>query len=220
MHIDVRATGLIEPRRLQAWSVERQKKNQAVVRKGMLAAAPQLKKLVRDAAASGLRIRRKVFLNVFRTKLWDKKPNELPALQLFADSRLVPWIGIHETGGTISGKMIIPLLDDGKRISRKKFSALLDSLRQQGNLFFKKDGNRTLVFAENLGKGGVSGLSQFKKATRSRTGAKRLKRGADVLIGVIVSNVTLVPRLHFAEAAKKGGAIVATEIRNAFEQIK
>jgi hypothetical protein len=76
----------------------------------------------------------------------------------------VPWIDLHETGGVISERMVIPLLPDGQRIARKDLLARLDA---GGFLFFKRDGDRTLIFAQvPKGRGAVAGLAKDRKSNR------------------------------------------------------
>jgi hypothetical protein len=48
---------------------------------------------------------------------------------LWLDSR-IPWLGLHEKGGTVSGNLLIPLLPG--RIDPSRFKAGIDSLMRPG----------------------------------------------------------------------------------------
>jgi hypothetical protein len=212
MEISLIGQGLLSPGQLQPFLLRTQLRNIKAVRAGMVSVTPRIKTLVRSNAERAFKVKRKSFLNIFTTKIWDKDKLRLPDFQVYASKR-VPWIGIHETGGTVTGNMIIPLLPD-KRISRKRFGAFLSELRAKGLLFFRKEGDRTLVFAESPDrKDSVRGLASFKKAQRAKTGAKTVKRGADVLIGIIVKRVQIPAKLHFKATARKAGPILATAIK-------
>ncbi len=218
MQLNVATTGLLNPAGLRAWTLAEQQRNQANVREGMLAAKPQLTALLRTAVKAAFTVRSKKFLNVFRARLWDRDKARFPALQLGA-SRAVPWIDIQETGGTIGGRMVIPLLPEGQRMGRKAFAQLLQQLTARGFIFYRKDGDRTLIFAEKpAGKDSIPGLAKFASAERARRGGKSLKRGSEVLIGVIVSRVQLRARLGFQAVAAHGAGIVAHEIQAAIER--
>src|SRR5690606_40346736 len=58
-------------------------------------------------------------------KVFDRKAKEFPALYIGSK---VPWLGIHERGGTIRGRMLVPLLPQHRRIGRKAFARVIDAL--------------------------------------------------------------------------------------------
>ncbi|MBK9443118.1 MAG: hypothetical protein IPN53_18265 [Comamonadaceae bacterium] len=67
------------------------------------------------AASFGSRFARRITAYVI-----DKDKSRLPAL--YVDSR-IPWVGMHEKGGVISAKMLIPLHG---RVGRKRFKAQIE----------------------------------------------------------------------------------------------
>jgi len=67
---------------------------------------PKLKQDVRSHVAGQMTVVKKSFVKGFTAKVLDKDKNRLPAL--YVGSR-IPWSGIHERGGSISGRMLIPL---------------------------------------------------------------------------------------------------------------
>lgn len=75
----------------------------------------------------------------------DKDKNLLPAL--YVGSRIL-WSGIHERGGSISGRMLIPLHG---RVGRKRFKAQIAELMRGGNAYFIKNAKGNIVLmAENI----------------------------------------------------------------------
>jgi hypothetical protein len=149
-----------------------------------------LKQEVRDHVSHELKVVKRAFLKSFSTTVYDRHPNRLPAL--YVGSR-VPWGGIHEYGGSISGKLLIPLY--GARMGPKTFKALITRLIAGGNAWFTKNSKgHTVLMAENIGEHDKL-LRNAKRRFRKAEGIKRLKRGADVPIAVLVPRVSLRQRL-------------------------
>jgi hypothetical protein len=155
---------------------------------------------VQRHAGQKLKLVRSNVARTFTTKLFDQKPNRLPALLIYSR---IPWMGMHETGGTINGKLLIPLHG---RVGRKTFNAQIKALRRGGNAYlvcFSKRVNGKVVrtkkgtvvlMAENQREYDRP-LSGFKRRFRQATGGGRLKRGADIPIAVLVSKVRMKKRL-------------------------
>jgi hypothetical protein len=96
---------------------------------------------------SGFNVARPAFLRSMHAKVLDRKRNQFPALYIGSK---IPWLGLHERGGTIRGRMRIPLLPEHQRIGRKAFRRVIDALMRSANAYFvEKDGKRILM-AENL----------------------------------------------------------------------
>ena len=132
---------------------------------------------------------KKSFLKGFTARVLAKEKNRLPAL--YVGSR-IPWSGMHEKGGMIAGRMLIPLHG---RVGRKRFKAQVAELMRSGNAYFIKNAKGHIVLmAENL-KEHDRPLAGFKRRYRKAEGVKRLKRGADIPIAVLVPKVVLKKRL-------------------------
>jgi hypothetical protein len=136
---------------------------------------------------------KKSFLKGFNAKVLDQDPNRLPAL--YVGSR-IPWSGMHERGGSISAKMLIPLHG---RVGRKKFRAQIAELMRGGNAYFIKNAKGNVVLmAENIKEHDrpLAGFKRrYRKSLGKADGVKRLKRGADIPIAVLVPRVVLKKRL-------------------------
>jgi hypothetical protein len=164
-----------------------QKLHQAVG-KVMRAEAKVIQASVRSHVSGQLKVVKKSFLKGFGAKVLDQDSNRLPGMVI--RSR-IPWAGMHEYGGTISGKMLIPI---NGRVGRKRFKAYVDELMRGGNAYFTKKNGKVILMAENI-KEHDRPLAGFKRRYRKAEGIKRLKRGADIPIAVLVSKVTLRKRL-------------------------
>jgi hypothetical protein len=158
------------------------------VGKAMRSEAKVIQASVRSHVSGQLKVVKKSFLKGFGAKVLDQDPNRLPGMVI--RSR-IPWAGMHEYGGTISGKMLIPI---NGRIGRKRFKAYVDELMRGGNAYFIKKNGKVILMAENI-KEHDRPLAGFKRRYRKAEGIKRLKRGADIPIAVLVSKVTLRKRL-------------------------
>lgn len=189
MKISIRIDSAAAQAQLRRWGGEyRDKVKKAVVR-AIRSEATEIKQEVREQVASQMAVVKTAFLKGFNAKVLDQDPNRLPAL--YVGSR-IPWSGIHERGGAISARMLIPLHG---RVGRKKFKAQIAELMRGGNAYFVKNAKGNIVLmAENI-KEHDRPLAGFKRRYRKADGVKRLKRGADIPIAVLVPRVVLKKRL-------------------------
>lgn len=197
MKIDLTASGLFDARQFNAWSTERRDAIRAALKRGM----PSGGREVRDAARTQMRgafnVKRSSFVSSMQAKVLDKKTDRLPALLVGSK---IPWLGLHEKGGTVSGNLLIPLLPG--RIGPKRFKAVVDGLLRSGNAFFVEKNGKVILMAENI-RENASQLTRFKRAERARTGAKQIKRGQEVPIAVLVKSVSLKRRLDLTGAVQR-----------------
>ena len=189
MKISIRIDSTAAQAQLRRWGGEFRDKVKMAVAKAMAKEAVEIKQDVREQVASQLTVVKKTFLKGFSASVIDKDPSRLPAL--YVGSR-IPWVGMHEKGGTISAKMLIPLHG---RVGRKRFKAQIAELMRGGNAYFIKNAKGNVVLmAENI-KEHDRPLAGFKRRYRKAEGIKRLKRGADIPIAVLVPRVMLKKRL-------------------------
>lgn len=185
LHIDSAAAQA----QLRRWGGEFRIKAKQAVARAMASQATEIKQDVRNHVAGQLSVVKKSFLKGFSTRIYDRDPNRLPALHIGAR---IPWAGIHESGGSIAGKMLIPLHG---RVGRKRFKAQIAELMRGGNAYFVKNAKGNIVLmAENI-KEHDRPLAGFKRRHRKASGVTRLKRGADIPIAVLVPKVVLRKRL-------------------------
>ena len=187
MKLSLTASGLLDLKRLDRWMPEKRRAIRKAVEAGMKTAGKEIADTARARMQSAFKVRRAGFVKSMRHKLYAGHPEKFPALLI--GSR-IPWLGIHVRGGTISGRMLIPLLPEHQRIGRKAFRRVIDGLMRYGNAFFIQKGGKAILMAENI-KENANELRRFKRAERSRTGAKSIKRGQAIPIAVLVPNVVL-----------------------------
>ena len=189
MRISVRIDSATAQAQLRRWGGEFRDKVKKAVERAIATEATDLRQDVRAHVAGQMAVVKKSFLKGFTAKVLAKDPNRLPAL--YVGSR-IPWSGIHERGGLIAGRMLIPLHG---RVGRKRFKAQIAELMRSGNAYFIKNAKGNIVLmAENI-KENDRPLAGFKRRYRKAEGIKRLKRGADVPIAVLVPKVVLNKRL-------------------------
>jgi hypothetical protein len=152
-------------------------------------------------------VKRNSFVSSMQAKVLDKKTDRLPALLIGSK---IPWLGLHEKGGTISGNLLIPLLPG--RIGPKRFKAVIDGLLRSGNAFFVEKNGKVILMAENI-RENASQLNRFKRAERGRTGAKQIKRGQEIPIAVLVKSVSLKRRLDLTGAVQRSLPRLASAIQ-------
>jgi hypothetical protein len=189
MKISIQIDSSAAQAQLRRWGGEFRDEVKKAVAMAMAKEATSIKQDVRDQVASQLAVVKKTFLKGFSAYVIDKDPSRLPAL--YVGSR-IPWAGMHERGGVISANMLIPLHG---RVGRKNFKAQIAELMRGGNAYFIKNAKGNVVLmAENI-KEHDRPLAGFKRRFRKAEGIKRLKRGADVPIAVLVPRVMLKKRL-------------------------
>ncbi|MEF9388620.1 DUF6441 family protein [Ralstonia solanacearum species complex bacterium KE056] len=189
MRISVRIDSAAAQAQLRRWAGEFRPKVKQAVAQAMAGAATELRQEMRDHVAGQMRVVKRSFLKGFTAKVLDRDPKRLPAL--YVGSR-VPWSAIHERGGVIAGRLLIPLYG---RVGRKRFKAQIAELMRGGNAYFVKNARGNVVLmAENIGEHDRP-LMGFKRRYRKTEGVKRIKRGADVPIAVLVPRVVLRKRL-------------------------
>lgn len=213
MRLSLTTTGLLDPRQLSAWSAERRRAIHAAVAKGMQTGGREVRDAARAEMRSAFTVKRNSFASSMGVKVFDKKPEQLPALRVGSK---IPWLGLHEKGGSVSGNLLIPLLPG--RIGPKRFRQIVDSLMRSGNAYFIKKNGRVLLMAENIKENG-SQLTRFKRAERGRTGAKQIKRGQEIPIAVLVKRVDLKRRLNLVGGVQRALPALAQAIQKELEKV-
>ena len=170
---------------------------------------------VRSRMNADFTVRKPAFVRSLRAKVYDRNPDKLPALLI--GSR-IPWLGIHVRGGTVSGRMLIPLLPEHQRMGRKAFRRVIDGLMRSGNAFFIQKNGKVILMAEAI-KENASELRRFKRAERQRTGSKSIKRGTEIPIAVLVPNVTLKRRFDLEGAVRGQLSVLARAIEKQLNKI-
>jgi hypothetical protein len=195
--IDLTASGLFDARQFNAWSTERRDAIRAALKRGMQSGGREVRDAARTQMRGAFNVKRSSIVSSMQAKVLDKKTDRLPALLVGSK---IPWLGLHEKGGTVSGNLLIPLLPG--RIGPKRFKAVVDGLLRSGNAFFVEKNGKVILMAENI-RENASQLTRFKRAERARTGAKQIKRGQEIPIAVLVKSVSLKRRLDLTGAVQR-----------------
>ena len=191
MKLSLTTSGLLDPKRLDSWIPEKRRAIRKAVEAGMKSAGKEIAQTVQARMQAAFKVRKVGFVRSMRHKLYAGSPEKFPALLIGSK---IPWLGIHMRGGTIAGRMLIPLLPEHQRLGRKAFRRVIDGLMRTGNAFFIQKNGKVILMAEAI-KENASELRRFKRAERGRSGAKSIKRGQEIPIAVLVPTVTLRARL-------------------------
>lgn len=208
LKISLTTSGLLDKRELADWTRSRREAIHKAVALGMRDSSRSLTDALRTRMQSDLAIRKPAFLRSMRAKVLDRDSTRLPAL--LVGSR-VSWLGVHVRGATLTGKMLIPLTESGRRMGRKAFARVIDTLMRSGNAWFIRKDGKVILMAENI-KENTSALTRFKRAERQRTGAKSIKRGQEIPIAVLVPRVTLKRRFDFDGTVRRAMPQLAQSI--------
>jgi hypothetical protein len=154
---------------------------------------------VRQDMRAGLKVRKAAFLKSMRAKVYNQRRDRFPALYIGSK---IPWLGLHEKGGAIGGRMLIPLLPQHQRIGRKAFRRVVDALMRSGNAFFIQRKGKAILMAENIRENDRA-LARFKPGERLRSGRKRLRRGQEIPIALLVDRVQLRARFDIESTVRR-----------------
>ena len=215
LKLSLTASGLLDKSTLDAWSKQKQAAIHKAVAAGMQTGGKVVADNVRSRMNADFTVRKPAFVRSLRAKVYDRNPDKLPALLI--GSR-IPWLGIHVRGGTVSGRMLIPLLPEHQRMGRKAFRRVIDGLMRTGNAFFIQKNGKVILMAESI-RENASELRRFKRAERQRTGSKSIKRGTEIPIAVLVPNVTLKRRFDLEDAVRGQLSVLARAIEKQLNKI-
>ena len=215
LKLSLTATGLLDKSKLDAWARQKQAAIHKAVAAGMQSGGKPMAEAVRSRMNADFTVRKAAFVRSLRAKVYDRNPDKLPALLIGSP---IPWLGIHVRGGTLTGRMLIPLLPEHQRIGRKAFRRVIDGLLRTGNAYFIQKSGKVILMAEVI-KENQSELRRFKRAERSRTGAKSIKRGTEIPIAVLVPNVTLKRRFDLEGAVRGQLPVLARAIEKQLNKI-
>ena len=215
LKISLTTSGLLDKATLEAWTRQKQVAIHKAVAAGMQVGGKSVADVVRSKMKSDFTVKKAAFVNSLRAKVYDHDKDKLPAVLIGSK---IPWLGIHVRGGTLSGRMLIPLTEEGRRIGRRAFKRVIDALIRSGNAYFIQKGGRVILMAENL-RENASSLARFKRAERKRTGTKSVKRGQEIPIAVLVPNVTLKRRFDLAGVVRGQLPVLARAIETQLSKI-
>jgi hypothetical protein len=193
MKLSLTAAGLLDPKRLDSWSPKKRRTIRKAVEAGMKSAGKEIAQVVQVRMRAVFNVRKAGFVKSMRHRLYAGSPNRFPALRIGSPIR---WLGIHMRGGTVRGRMLIPLLPEHKRIGRRAFRRVVDALMRSGNAFFIERNGKVILMAENI-RENSSQLRRFARAERGRRGTS-IKRGQEIPIAVLVPTITLRGRFDLA----------------------
>lgn len=210
MQVSLTTSGLLDPAKLRAWTNAQHQKIRGAVSRAMRSEGRVMMAAAQQQAQQAFGGKRRA-ANSIRFKVYDKRPQDMPALKIGSK---IPWLGMHEKGGTISGKLLIPFGDSRPRGFRK----LVAELMRGGNAYFNKVGNHAILFAENIPENaGV--LRGFKRTARNlgivQTNGKKgtsIARGTDIPVAVLVDRVTLRRRMKLEATVRAGLPALASAI--------
>jgi hypothetical protein len=215
MKIDLVAEGLLDRRRFSAWQGDTRKTIHTAVARAMRDTGKEMAERARSEMRAGFKVVKPKFLRSMHAKVFDRKTEEFPALYIGSK---VPWLGIHERGGTIRGRMLVPLLPQHRRIGRKAFARVIDALMRSGNAFFIEKNGQQILMAENIAEN-ARPLARFRRAERERTGARRVRRGQEIPIAVLVRRVSLRKRFDLARSVRGDLPRLTAAIRKAMSKV-
>lgn len=206
MKISLATEGLLDPSRLSVWQTELQRDIHRAVKRGMQTGGAMIANEARTRMQAAFKIKKSGFVRSLRARVLDQNPRRLPAVVIGSK---IPWLGIHTKGGVIGGNMLIPLLP--QRMGPKRFKAVITALLRSGNAWFVEKNGKTILMAENISEN-ARPLAPFKRVERHRTG-KRLQRGQDIPIAVLVKRVSLKRRFDLPGIVRKQLPVLASTLQ-------
>ena len=214
MRLSLTTDGLLDPRRFAGWQQENRQAMHTALAGAMRTVGREMDNHVRRDIQARFHVHRPAFLRSLRARVYDQKPHQLPALYIGSK---IPWLGIHAQGGSIQGRMLIPVLPEHRRIGRRAFARVIATLLQSGHAFFVHKAGHTVLMAEITPHN--RSLTRFKRAERARTGVKRLKRGQAIPIAVLVRRVSLRRRFDLEHTVLSDLPRLAKAVQGALQRV-
>lgn len=208
LKLSLTTSGLLDKSHFDTWSRQKQAAIHRAVAVGMRDGGKIVADVVRRKMKADFMVKKAAFVCSLRAKVYDRNMDKLPAVLIGSK---IPWLGIHMRGGTISGRMLIPLTGEGRRIGRRAFKRVIDTLIRSGNAYFIRKNGQVILMAENL-RENASALTRFKRAERSRTGAKSIKRGTEIPIALLVPVVSMKRRFDLEGTVRGQMPVLARAI--------
>ena len=215
LKVSLASSGLLDSAKLSSWSRTKQASIRKAVTTGMRDEGKNMVDGVRKQIQADFTVRKSGFTKSVRARILERNQNKLPALLIGSK---IPWLGLHVRGGTIEGRMLIPLTEEGKRIGRRAFKRVIDTLIRSGNAFFIHKNGKVILMAENL-RENQQQLRRFKRAERQRTGTKSIQRGQEIPIAVLVPRVTLKRRFDLTGVVRSRLPALARAIETQLKNI-
>lgn len=193
-NVRVRQNAWFTPAGFQKYSDSIKKKVRVAYTKAIKDTNIETKKEMKSKASSYFKVSKKTFLNTFSSKIYDTKPNKLPSI-LFRNK--INWFPLHEFGGVINGKMVIPFQNtNGKKVDAKRWKALLKTLKQNKQSFWKNINGKVILFAL-INKSNSRLMSGYRQSFKARNNVKRVTAGTAIPIGMMVDKIRLKRRYPF-----------------------
>lgn len=210
--------GLFKPDKLRTWERLIKADIRESVGRGMGGGAREVVETLRFALSTSVNVKKKSFPKTISHKVFDKKKNELPAVMI---GTRAPLVAAHAFGAKIPGPVLIPLLEEGKRIGRKRFALLIRELMNAGNAEFRNVNGKVLLFAEQDA-ANARGLAPFRRAERFRRGGKFRKqkgKALEIPIAVLVRDVVIPKRFAFTSIVQSGLPKITDAIQREMDKV-
>lgn len=115
------------------------------------------------------------FKDTWQVKRFNRNRNKFETAVIY---NKVKWFSLYETGGTINGKLVIPLYKTFKKMTTKQWKSKLKSLKNSRKSFFKKIKGDILLF-------------------------EIIEKNHAIPIGVVINKVSVKKRYAFSKRLKE-----------------
>lgn len=207
--VSLEMSGLLDPRVLDGWTRERQQQIRRGVTTAMREEGPRIAGGINAQVKQNFKSTSRGFTSQFKARVYDRKTDRLPMLLVRSK---VPWMGLYTRGGTIRGPLLIPL-NQAKRIRTDAFRRIVQQLIASGNAFFKKVNGKVILFAEHIAENRFA-TAKFRRGFREQSGVKRLRRGTEIPIAVLVPQIDVKKKLDL----DRGVSVRLPALARAIEQ--
>jgi hypothetical protein len=213
MNLSLQSHGLLDPRQFEVWRREKWLQLHKAVALGMQDGAARIVPRLRMRAAAAFQVRSKGFLNTISGRVHAVNKLRLPVVDFYSR---IPWMGIHGRGGAITSKgggLLIPLLEEGKRMGPKAFRRVITAILNNGAGFFKEVNGKVILFAEYQPEYGRA-LGRFRRAERFVRGGQNPRAGESIPIAVLVKRVELKKRYDLTDIVRQDLGVIARFIES------
>lgn len=215
MRVKLKMEGMLTSNGLYAWKNSFRDQMFRATAMAMDKVGKKTIEVIKAQAQAGLKIKRQAVIKSFKSKVYFKNKNGIPALHYYSR---IPWMGTHSHGATVgvSKHLIIPFAH--KRIGYNEWKEILQTLRANHNLFVDTRGKTKYVWAKNTDQDNRL-LRPFRKASRAYN-QKVIRKNEKIVVGIVVNNIRLSKKFDMEATAKNSVNEVSREISKVFKTSK
>lgn len=211
MKTNIKIDGLFKNSQFLSFKKDLKENMYKASEEGLKNAGAKIKPMIQNNAKSAFKVKRQVFLKSFTFKIFNKNKNAPPGMIIGSK---VPFVRIHQDGGTIKPKgklLLIPTNKNRKKLGKNNFKDIISKLIDSNNAYFRKMKSGNLgLYSENV--------DENLNLIQQVSGKRKFKKGKETLIAVAAKEIRIKKKINTIEIINNNTHLVVSEIQNIFNK--